>query len=548
MTRLSVLVYGTLAQAAHLPLCLEMLSRQRFKDFEVLLAGEAAAGDSGNQAKLAIRQLSPAGSFAQAFNQAAGLATGDGLVSLNASTLLNPEALGSYAMYLAGPGQQLVFGYMPTGKDRTAAEKHNPHAPSLWFPDQPVAYLDYRITLYRREALLSSEYLPAYPYWFATGTNFAISRALALELGCDESLTSSRRACVDLAYRAQQQGQRIDFLVDAWAEQLIQPADPQPYRPSRRYRPHRAQQPARMLFTAKGRQILMDHLFGHYLQQDPRYDEATRNQLAQPGAELDLGSDHYAMIGLYQLKQRPADARPGFLILGAQKAGTTSLYHYLDGHPQLIAAYKKEISYFNRETNFALGPEWYLDHFLFAEGKLAFEGTPEYLNNERVPARIAAFAPGIRLIVILREPVARAFSAWNMYHKLPKHHFLYDARSFEQAISDALATEKDLHGYLDRGRYLEQIRRYLEYFPREQLLLLDFDELTTHPDASLARCSAFLGLSTPLQLPEGAKKVYNPGKYREPLPEALKARLQTYFSPYNHQLREAFGLDYAWLV
>ncbi|HEY9843650.1 MAG: sulfotransferase domain-containing protein [Candidatus Sericytochromatia bacterium] len=546
MPKLSVLIYANQPYREHLPFCLEMLSRQRFKDFEVLLAGDAAEGNTDSVAKVNIQRLAPADSFAAAFNLAAKAAAGTGLVCLNASTLLNPEALGSYARYLAGPGHRLVFGYIGAGSDRTEPGPAEPQAPSLWFPAQQVAYLDYRIIGYRRDGLLGSDYLPEHPHWFATGTNFAIQRDLALELGCDESLSSSRYACVDLAYRAQAQGQRIDFLLDTWAEQLLHP-QARLQRPPRRYRPLPVQEPARLIFTAQGKRILLEQLFGHYFQQDPQHDGPGRHRLSQPDAAVDLPNDFYAMIGHYQLNWRPTDARPAFLIIGAQKAGTTSLHNYFAEHPQCLPPRIKEIHFFNRDENFIQGPDWYLDHFRFESGKLSYETTPAYLFDEQVPARIGAFAPAIRLIAILREPVARAFSAWNMYRKMPPHHYLHEARSFEQTIGDALSGDPT-HGYLERGRYIEQIQRYLQYFPREQLLLLDFDELTGNPDASLARCSAFLDLNPPLQLPEDAKKVYNAGKYRESLPEEIKDRLQAYFSPFNRQLREAFDLDYAWLV
>ncbi|HEY9840469.1 MAG TPA: hypothetical protein V6D23_08455, partial [Candidatus Obscuribacterales bacterium] len=310
MPELSILVYAHSQHQAHLPFCLEMLSRQRFRDFEVLLAGEAL-GDDAYAGKLAIKRLPPANSFAAAFNLAARAAASTGLVCLNASTLLNPEALGSYVMYLAAPGHRLVFGYTGSGSDRTKPGPAEPQAPSLWFPAQQVAYLDYRIIGYRRDGLLSSEYLPEHPHWFATGTNFAIQRELALELGCDESLPSSRYACVDLAYRAQAQGQRIDFLLDTWAEQLSHPQT-RPLPPPRRYRPLAAQEPARLIFTPQGKRALLEQLFGHYFLQDPQYDAPGRRRLSQPDAAVELPNDVYAMIGHYQLNWRPADARPAF--------------------------------------------------------------------------------------------------------------------------------------------------------------------------------------------------------------------------------------------
>lgn len=541
---LSVLILCAPGQESQLPLCLEMLTRQSFRNFEVLIldgtqSPQAQASCAAFADQLDLHHLPrPRETNAARFNAGRDAALCPWLVCLNAATLLNPEALKSYAAYLLTPtpGPRLVFGYLGTSVERTEATPDHPYAPSQWFPDQQVAYLDYRIQLYRRQGLQPTPDLSKHPYWYATGSNFACSRSPNAPdeiILADPTIGDWRLACVDLAYRAQQQGASIDFLLDAWAEQLLEAAPAAP----RRYPLLQADPPARLLSSEAGSQALLSRLFDHYLPGDPRYEASGRALLAQPEARIALELDHYTLTGRYKLTSKPAGARPDFLLIGAHRAGTNALHYALARHRELNPPIMTEIHYFNLDINYARGRDWYLHHFEFTPGRLSYDSSAGYLPSPDAPARIAAFHADIKLIAVLREPVARAFSDWNLCHGLSPSNPAYDPRSFEAA----LAAPDNI--YLERGRYAEQLARYSECFAPEQLLLLDYAEFVAEPAKTLAKCCAFLGIA-PLEL---AQMPRFPGKYGTPLHEATRDWLRAYYAPHNQRLKQAFGLDFAWL-
>ena len=115
---------------------------------------------------------------------------------------------------------------------------------------------------------------------------------------------------------------------------------------------------------------------------------------------------------------------PDLLIVGAQKAGTTSLFNYLDARRDFLGAQRKEVRFFNQVERFARGTPWYERHFDGRRSGLHFEATPEYLYHPDAAARIQAHYPNVRIVIILREPVARAYSAWNMYRRWAKAGFM----------------------------------------------------------------------------------------------------------------------------
>ena len=137
-------------------------------------------------------------------------------------------------------------------------------------------------------------------------------------------------------------------------------------------------------------------------------------------------------------------ARPDFLIVGAQRGGTTSLYHYLSAHPQISASVIKEIHYF--DLYYGCGENWYKAHFappwwLNVRGALTGEATPYYLYTPAAAARVAALIPDVRLVVLLREPVRRAYSQYHMAVQQGTETY-----SFSEAVereADRLQAERD---------------------------------------------------------------------------------------------------------
>jgi hypothetical protein len=246
---------------------------------------------------------------------------------------------------------------------------------------------------------------------------------------------------------------------------------------------------------------------------------------------------------------------PDFLILGAQKAGTTALYAYLRRHPRITGPSWKEISFFDR--HYLRGEAWYRGNFpnlLRTRGELVGEASPSYLFHPLAPERAAALVPSARLIALLRNPVDRALSHY--------HHEVALGRE-ELSFEDALAAEEErLEGeeerlraepgyfssawwnytYKGRGRYAEQLERWLERFPREQLLILPSEELLGDPEQTHARVLEFLG-SPPHRL-DAYPRVFE-RKYDAMKPET-RVRLAAHFAEPNRHLYELLGRNLEW--
>lgn len=182
--------------------------------------------------------------------------------------------------------------------------------------------------------------------------------------------------------------------------------------------------------------------------------------------------------------------RVGFLGIGAQKCATSWLHHVLSQHPQVRASEPKELNYFT--ANYDRGALWYESHFAgAAPGAICGEASPTYFFSADAPARAHAYNPAMRLIAVLRDPVARAFS--NHLHEIRKGHIPADT-SFEAALAANPA-------YVEQGRYRANLTRWIELFGREALLVLVAEELSADPAAGYAAVCAHLGL--PVGAPPG---------------------------------------------
>jgi hypothetical protein len=255
--------------------------------------------------------------------------------------------------------------------------------------------------------------------------------------------------------------------------------------------------------------------------------------------------------------------RPEFLVMGAQKSGTTALHRYLAGQPAVLLAAKKELHYFNNA--YGRGEAWYLSHFpRRIEGAIARrrlgvrpvvgEATPAYLFHPRVPRRVHEFDPHLKLIAVLRDPVERAYSQYQMQFRNRLHDF-----SFEEALAceDAYLAEELQriqddpsyvsptglrHTYRARGRYAEQLERWLRLFPREQLLVLTREELLEDPAAGMALIGRFL------EIPASANGGYpldGVNSYAEIRPDT-REQLAHEFEPHNRRLEEIIGRELHW--
>lgn len=259
---------------------------------------------------------------------------------------------------------------------------------------------------------------------------------------------------------------------------------------------------------------------------------------------------------------------PDFLIIGAQRCGTSSLYKYLGSHPQVVPSLRKEVEFFS--TRFAEGENWYRAHFplrarrlvyerLSRRKLLSFEATPDYLLDPRAPARAAEMLPDARVIALFRNPTDRAFS-----HYLHNRRLGAEQLSFEEALDEE---EERIGGeierlmldpayparplrrlsYVTRGLYANQVSRWLEVFPGRQVLLLRFEDLVGDPQGTLHRIEEFLGIAR-----------WGPGHFANhsygqgvssPSPrldETTRQRLDAFFAPHNARLVEEIDPALSW--
>jgi hypothetical protein len=243
---------------------------------------------------------------------------------------------------------------------------------------------------------------------------------------------------------------------------------------------------------------------------------------------------------------------PDFLLIGAQKAGTTALYAYLRRHPAIGGPSWKEVSYFDR--HYARGSAWYRGNFPLRRGRLVGEASPSYLFHPLAPARAAALVPGARLIALLRDPVERAHSHY--HHEVD---FGRERLSFEEAIEHEearMAGELERMNadpryfsrawwdftYVARGRYAEQLERWYATFPAEQLLVLTNEELAERPGETYARVLDFLG-AAPHAL-DAYPRVFD-REYPD-MSAATRTRLAAVFAEPNRRLSELLGRDLGW--
>jgi len=254
-----------------------------------------------------------------------------------------------------------------------------------------------------------------------------------------------------------------------------------------------------------------------------------------------------------RLRTTQPRALPDVVILGAQKSGTSSLHGYLVQHPGVIEPLRKEVHYF--DENYARGEAWYRAHFgRIGQPGLNLDSSPYYLFHPLAPQRLHALLPQARLIVLLRDPVRRAYSHyWHQRQKGREQLGFEDALAAEPGrLADAEARladgtlqrsfEHQHFSYLARGRYAEQLARWFELFPREQFLILRFEDLARDPLGTLGTTLAFLGLS-PLE--SVSLEARHTRKY-PPMAEATAARLRQYFEPHNRRLEALLGRAMGW--
>lgn len=261
---------------------------------------------------------------------------------------------------------------------------------------------------------------------------------------------------------------------------------------------------------------------------------------------------------------------PDFLIIGTKRGGTTSLWNYLLDHPGVLPMFPaaldlKSPHYFY--WHYDEGPRWYRSHFAtIATRSLASwrlraravtgEASPNYLHDPRVPQRVRELIPQARIIVLLRDPVERAYS-----HYKERVRAGTESLSFEEALAaepDRLSGEvermlaepyyysqpHDHYAYRTRGLYLAQIRRWAENFPRSSLLIIRSEDFYADPDSAYADVTDFLGLSR-FPLKEAKRFNFKPARDMD---ADTRRELTEFYAPHNRELEQYLGREFGWGV
>ncbi len=266
---------------------------------------------------------------------------------------------------------------------------------------------------------------------------------------------------------------------------------------------------------------------------------------------------------LWQNFKSLAYAKPDFFIIGAQKCGTTSLYNYLVKHPCVLSSHEKEIHFFT--DKYDKGYSWYSKQFPSLIKKYYYtvrkhhriitgEATPYYLFHPHVAKRIKSAFPKAKIIIMLRNPVDRAFSHYRYHVKLGQEPLSFkDAieaeparlqEEYEKMLMDEnySSINYKIFSYLKRGIYIEQVKRWFELFPAEQILVLKSEEFFSDTASCFSRVLDFL------ELPEyelSSYKTFNIGR-ETAMDREIRKFLVKYYRQYNQALYSYLGKDFSW--
>ena len=201
---------------------------------------------------------------------------------------------------------------------------------------------------------------------------------------------------------------------------------------------------------------------------------------------------------MFQAKRRKIK-RLDFIVAGAQNSGTTALHYFLAKHPNITMGDQQEIHFFDDDATFAATVDYERLHKhypLVAPSTMAGDCTPSYLYFKPAVERIWNYNPKIKWLVLLRNPVERAFAHWNMQRFKGREPLdFFDAvREEKTRIAGAPPIEARRFAYVDRGFYAQQLVRLFKFFPREQVKVVKFEEFENKLRETLVSIFSFLGL------------------------------------------------------
>ena len=265
---------------------------------------------------------------------------------------------------------------------------------------------------------------------------------------------------------------------------------------------------------------------------------------------------------LVQARRPTASLRalPDFLVIGAMRAGTSSLFRYLGEHPGVVPSVRKETEYFT--LHHQRGLAWYRAHFplrrprALIPRRVTFEATPYYLFHPHAATRAAALLPEAKIVVLVRDPIARAVSHHRHMSRLGLETLPFDqaiaaeptrlAPEIARLDNDPLAVSMIHHrwSYVARGRYMEQLDRWLGAFDRHRVFVMPSDDLYDAPAPAYARLLEFLELD-PFQ-PAAFENHSVASDPSAAIDAVVRAQLVEEFTPHNRRLYDFLGRDLNW--
>lgn len=288
----------------------------------------------------------------------------------------------------------------------------------------------------------------------------------------------------------------------------------------------------------------------------PRAEESPLRSLlpSQERAENLIRHSVQTVRALGHLPTASRRSLPDFVILGAQRGGTTSLYRRLAEHPNVKAPVGKELQFLT--VHYGRGMRWYRAHFPTTKaGEQTFEASPYYLFHPSVPQRAAQFLPDARFVVLLRDPVARAYSHYRHSTSLG-----FETLDFEDAIDaedDRLAEAErlglDTHAgmrlhrrfsYVHRGMYLAQLQCWFDAVGRDRVKVIKSEDFFHQPQAVFAELLTFLGL--PDYEPTYFDRSKTSGTDIYPMRPVTRTRLRQRCAEDSEQVRQLLGWESAW--
>ncbi len=248
---------------------------------------------------------------------------------------------------------------------------------------------------------------------------------------------------------------------------------------------------------------------------------------------------------------------PDFLIIGARQSGTTDLYNFINKHPKMVNKWN-ETHFFDH--NFQQGVAWYKSQFdpRPEPDYIVGDKSPYYFFDPKVPERVKSLYPNVKLLLILRNPIDRAyFQYWDLVRNDHEQLSFEDAIKAEsQRMNEKIKKNpKGKHSnrkktslirkysYVSRGIYVEQVKRWLAHFPKEQLMVISFEEFQKSPRKIMDKVFAFLGVK---EFKITDKIVESHNESCPPMDPKTRAELVAFYRPYNEQLENLLGRKFNW--